>query len=261
MSHLSLRIDKTVYYELIAGDPDKPYLVFLHEGLGCVAMWRRFPERLCRKTGCPGLLYDRIGYGQSSPLDSVWTIHYVHDYGLSELPAVINSIIPGQPYILIGHSDGGSISLIYGAERPRLLQAIVTEAAHVFVESETIQGIRAADRAFERGKFAGLNKYHGEKTRQIFKAWSETWLSEWFAHWNIEYLLPSINSPLLVMQGREDQYGSERQVETIVSKSSGAAEPYIVEQCGHTPHWEQPEITVEKISHFIEMVMENGGNL
>jgi pimeloyl-ACP methyl ester carboxylesterase len=214
-------------------------------------MWNDFPERLCRMTGCPGLLYDRIGYGKSSPLVKDRTLHYLHDYALRELPEVIKTVIADQPYILIGHSDGGSISLIFGSENPSGLKGIVTEATHVFVDTVTLDGIRLADKAFERGKFRGLTNYHGDKTRQIFKAWSDTWQRESFGYWNIEYVLPSVQCPLLVIQGVNDQYGTEDQVNSIVTKSSGKVEVFFVEDCGHAPHLDQTEIVLEKISGFV----------
>ena len=214
-------------------------------------MWRNFPERLCRATGCPGFLYDRTGYGRSSPLHSARTIHYLHDYALNELPQVIKTVIPDRPHILIGHSDGGSIGLIYGAERNPLLKGIVTEAAHVFVEPETIRGIRAADEAYEQGQFGGLYKYHGEKTHTIFKAWSATWLQDGFRQWSIEYVLPSIKCPILATQGMNDPYGTERQVSAILAKSSGRCESFLVENCGHAPHREQPETMIAILSRFI----------
>ena len=201
------------------------------------------------------MLYDREGYGKSSPLRSVRTIHYLHDYALNELPEVIKAVIPDRPHILIGHSDGGSISLIYGAERNPLLNGIVTEAAHVLIEPETIKGIREADEAYEHGKFGGLYKYHGEKTRTIFKAWSETWQQDWFRHWNIEYVLPSIQCPILAVQGMDDPYGTDQQVNAIVAKSAGPAESFLVENCGHTPHREQFEIMIAKTHRFIETII------
>ena len=197
------------------------------------------------------MLYDRAGYGRSSPLSSARTIHYLHDYALNELPEVVNALVPGRPHILVGLSDGGSISLIYGAERSPLLRGIITEAAHVFVETETINGIREADEAFGQGKFGALYKYHGEKTRTLFKAWSETWLSDWFRHWNIEYLLPSISCPILATQGMDDQYGTEHQINTIVAQSSGRCESLLVENCGHAPHREQPEVMIDIFSRFV----------
>ena len=242
----------SLYYELIDGKPDQPYLVFLHEGLGCVKMWKTFPRDLCRLTGCPGLLYDRNGYGRSDPLKSKRKLGYVHDYALVELPELLNLLIPDKPHILIGHSDGGSIALIYGAKGSHLLRAMVTEAPHVFVEPLSVKGIRAADEAFERGEFNRLKKYHGDKTTIIFKAWTETWLSEDFRKWNIEALLPQITVPLLVIQGRDDQYGTEAQVTAVTSQTSGPAEHLLVEACGHTPHREKPEVTTARIAQFID---------
>jgi len=252
----TLNIDKhqDLHYTLIRGALDKPYLVFLHEGLGCEAMWEGFPELLCKTTGCPGLIYDRLGYGKSSPLERARTVHYMHDYALKELPMLLDTVIPGRPFILIGHSDGGSISLIYGAERPSLLKGIITEAAHVFVEPETIARIRSADETWERGLLRGLSKYHGDKTEMIFKAWSVTWLTGWFKHWNIEYLLPSIEVPLLVIQGAKDRYGSIDQVNAIVSQSSGHAQSEMIENCGHAPHLEAQPVTLALMSAFIAQI-------
>jgi len=256
LSYLALGSSETIYYECIIGDGSKPYLVFLHEGLGCTGMWGDFPARLCERTGCPGLLYDRTGYGRSSQLSAERTIHYMHRYALQELPEVLAKSIPGKTYILIGHSDGGSIGLIHGSERPSLLRGVITEAAHVFVEPESLTGVRRADNAFAQGKFGGLHKYHGEKTEQIFKAWSQTWLSEWFLSWNIEYLLPSICCPLLVLQGTEDQYGTERQVEAIVAGAVGETKLCMVEGCGHTPHLERQEAVLARMAEFVLRVGE-----
>ena len=254
MANLKVAEDYNLYYQLLEGDENKPYLVFLHEGLGCAAMWKEFPKLLCDITGCPGLVYDRLGYGKSSALLKTRTIHYMHDYALKELPLLLQEVIPNKPFILIGHSDGGSIALIYAAERPALLKGVITEAAHVFVEQETIDGIKQADEAWEQGKLTGLEKYHGGKTSGLFKAWSITWLSEWFRYWNIEYLLPSIVAPLLVIQGADDQYGSEKQVNAIVAQSMGAADSMIVEDCAHTPHLEAEKVMLESMSQFIAQI-------
>lgn len=248
---LTLESGHQIHYERIESDPEKPCLVFLHEGLGCTAMWGEFPRMLCERTGCPGLSYDRLGYGKSSALRKARTVHYMHEAALQELPQVLERLLPNRPYVLVGHSDGGSIALIHGAERPRLLKGIITEAAHAFVEPETISGIRAADDAFDAGKLGGLTKYHGGKTAGVFKAWSQTWLSSWFSHWNLEYLLPSIDCPLLVIQGRDDQYGTEAQVASIVSTVGGATRPLLLDDCGHSPHSELPRQVVDAMSDFI----------
>lgn len=255
MSVLVLDEQYHLYYQEYAGETDRPHLVFLHEGLGCTALWRDFPERLCRRTGCPGLVYDRLGYGRSSPLHHRRTIHYLHQYALAELPRVIEAVLPGRPFILIGHSDGGSISLIAGAEQSSWLRGIITEAAHVSVEQEALAGIRTTDEAFAHGKLSsGLRRYHGEKTEGLYKAWSETWQSPWFASWNIEYLLPAIVVPLLVLQGRDDQYGTEAQVRAIVSGATGPATPLLLEDCGHAPHLEFPELVLDLMSCYINRI-------
>jgi len=254
MSYLNITEGGNIRYELVEGNNDKPHLIFLHEGLGCIEMWRDFPHKLCTQTGCPGLLYDRIGYGKSSPEREPRALDYIHNYALKELPEVIESLISNAPYILVGHSDGSSIALINGSKSDPLLKGIVTEAAHVFVEKETISGIRIADKAYNDDGPKGLSKYHGEKTHQMFKAWSETWLSHWFRDWNIESLLPGISCPVLALQGIYDEYGTNKQLDAIVSQVSGPARKYMIPNCGHTPHLEQPDLVLNLISEFIREV-------
>lgn len=246
---------------MIDGRPEYPTLVYLHEGLGCHAMWKGFPRMLCRKTGCSGLIYDRMGHGKSSPLTSVRTIRYMHESAGKELPRVVEHCIPGRSFILVGHSDGGSISLIFGAEKPPLLRGIITEAAHVFVESVTEEGICRMDAAFKKGELARLQKYHGEKTGALFKAWADTWLNKGFRSWNIEDVLPLIECPVLVIQGREDQYGTERQVRSIVSGMSGRATPVLLETCRHSPHLEEPENVLAIMSEFVDQIVSPRGGI
>lgn len=252
MGRLALDDRHHLYYERLEGDGKRPCLVFLHEGLGSVAQWRDFPERLCQRTRCPGLVYDRIGHGQSSPLIHPRTSDYLHQAATDELAKVIASLIPGQRFILVGHSDGGSIGLIFGATRPSHLLGIVTVAAHAFVEQVSLDGIAQAQEAFTHGKLKkGLARHHGDKTETLFKAWADTWTSPEFRSWSIAELLPSIEVPLLVLQGRDDRYGSASQVDTIVNQSSGPATPLILEDCGHAPHLEFPELTLDLMSCFV----------
>ncbi|MEE4242602.1 MAG: alpha/beta hydrolase [Desulfopila sp.] len=251
MADLTLQPHYRLHYQLIEGDKDKPVLVYLHEALGCTFMWRDFPELLCRATGCPGLLYDRLGHGKSSPLLHERTIHYLHELALKELPLLLKQLIPDQTYILVGHSDGGSIALLLGAERPLLLRGIITEAAHVFVDAETLSGIQGALQAWQKGKLAGLRKHHGENTEVIFAAWHKTWLASWFRSWNIEYALPSITAPLLVLQGENDQYGSRDQVKSITSGASPDARAEIIAGCAHIPHLEAQSRVLDLMARFI----------
>lgn len=255
MPNIKTKQGHYLYYQLIDGNPEKPCLVFLHEGLGCTAMWKNFPEKLCKLTGCSGLIYDRLGYGKSSALSKKRTVHYMHDYALNELPFVLEQLIPEKEFILIGHSDGGSISLLNAAEQPKLLKAVITEAAHIFVEQITLDGIVEADKAWQQGKLSGLEKYHTEKTTSIFKAWSETWQTPCFKYWNIEYALPAIEVPLLVIQGKDDQYGSIKQVEHISQQVTGKTETAIVDNCGHIPHIEASDSVMELMINFIKPIV------
>ncbi len=254
MGKIELDRDLSLYYERIEGNMKKPELVFLHEGLGCTAMWKDFPELLCQETGCPGLIYDRLGYGKSSALNYPRDTDYLHGYALSELPAVLSLLIPERPYIIIGHSDGGSIGLIWAAQRPPLLQGLITEAAHVFIEPETLTGIKKAEQAYEDGKLTVLSKYHGVKTDVIFKAWSDTWLSDWFKDWNIVNLLPQVRCPVLAVQGCDDQYGTQLQLDAITSQTSGATQSLMVKNCGHTPHAEQTAVVLKSMADFINVI-------
>lgn len=246
-----------LYHEWIDGDAARPVLVFLHEGLGCVSMWKDFPRWLCAATGCPGLMYDRQGYGRSGPLSRARTIHYLHDYALNELPAVLAVLMPDRDYILFGHSDGGSIALLHGAERPARLRGIVTEAAHVFAEEITFKGIDDAVDAWQEGKLQrALRRHHGDKTAPIFYAWADTWRMPGFKDWNIEYALPSIACPVLAIQGRDDQYGTPAQLDAIVAGAQDA-DSVLLDRCGHAPHAEQPDNVRELMAAFIGRLTEH----
>ena len=252
MDRIVIGPNQELCQEIIPGREDRPVLVFLHEGLGSIGQWRDFPGQLCRRTGCPGLVYDRIGHGRSSGLGQQRTIHYLHSHALVELPLVVRHSLAARPYFLIGHSDGASIALIAGADRSPQLRGIITMAAHIMVEACTLEGIEAAKQAYDQGKLRQLLlRYHGEQTDVLFHAWADTWTSHWFRSWNIEYLLPAIEVPLLVLQGREDQYGTRNQVEQIVARSGGSATPLLLEDCGHAPHLEFPELCLDLMACFI----------
>jgi len=237
-----------------AGADDPPVLVFLHEGLGSIAQWRDFPAALCRAAGLPGLIYDRWGFGGSEPLELPRPRDYLEREAERVLPQLLDACAVKQP-ILVGHSDGGSIALLYAAAHPGRPLACITEAAHVFVEAVTLAGIRAAAAAWRTGDLpARLARYHGDKTEAVFRGWTETWLRPDFRDWNIEARLPAIACPLLVMQGADDEYGSKAQVEAIVGQSGGPAEPLLVPACGHSPHHQQPAAVLAAMTRFIGQV-------
>ena len=218
---------------------NRPTIVFLHDSLGSVELWRDFPEKLAEATQCNVLIYDRLGYGKSFPM-----ITHERENNYMQLEAdVLNDLLSElniNDAVLFGHSDGGTIALIAASKYPEKVKAVICEAGHIFVEDITVKG---------------LEKYHGDKVETIVKAWTEIWLSEKFKTWNIESFLKNITSPLLFIQGGNDEYGTLDQVEKTVSQVTGTAEKFIIPNVGHTPHKESPEIVLNKSIEFINSVI------
>jgi pimeloyl-ACP methyl ester carboxylesterase len=229
----------------------RPTLVFLHEGLGSIKHWRDFPMELVRATHCPALIYDRFGYGRSDMLPLMRDKKYLHKEAIDYLPLVLEALHI-QRAIFVGHSDGGTIALLFAAHYPQYTHAIITEAAHVFVEDITLKGIRDAVNIYETTDLkAKLARYHGEKTERVFSAWADTWLAPDFDAWNIETYLPHITAPVLAIQGVEDEYGTVRQVEAIVNQVSGRADACFIPDCAHIPHHQAREMVLAKMRAFI----------
>jgi pimeloyl-ACP methyl ester carboxylesterase len=223
--------------------PDRaPTIVFLHEGLGCVAMWRDLPARVAAATGLGALVYSRPGYGGSDPVPLPRTPRYLHEEALDVLPAVL-AAAGVRDLVLYGHSDGGSIALIYAgtpglAPRARL---VMVEAPHVFTDDVRFEAIEAARVAYDEGSLrTALERHHGANTPNAFRTWNETWLQPAMRPWNIEGLLPSIDVPVLAIQGEHDEYASLRQLDAIAAGSGGPVTRLIL-PCGHRPHRERPD--------------------
>lgn len=229
----------------------RPTIVFLHESLGCVELWRDFPKKLGALTQCNVLVYDRQGYGKSSPFT---TSDRKNDY--LEIEAdVLNRLLEQcglKRVILFGHSDGGSIALIAAAKYPSSIMGVITEGAHIFVEEITLQGIRETVNTYNITNLKErLHKYHGDKTEALFWSWANTWLCAAFRSWNIEGFLPHIHCPVLVIQGEKDEYGSLEQVNGIINQVSGEIHQLIIPSVGHTPHKEAKEVVLERSASFI----------
>ena len=251
---LTIRHQRLFYRRMVSPRyaPDtKPHLVFLHEALGCTAMWHDFPAKVAYDTGLPTIVYDRSGYGRSPDQRPPRGKDYLHREAQKVLPRLLE-YLQIERAILIGHSDGGSIALLSAAACPDRIAGIVTEAAHVFVESLTLEGIRETVAAYETRRLEQrLARYHGAKGRKLFFAWADTWQSASFRSWNIENCLGMIQCPALIIQGREDPYGSARQVESIVTGIGAQATPMFIPACGHAPHRDRPESVREAIAAFV----------
>jgi pimeloyl-ACP methyl ester carboxylesterase len=234
-------------------------LVFLHEGLGCAAMWHGFPAALAQRTGCGAFVYSRLGYGGSDACELPRPIRFMHDEALTTMPALIQAA-GIRKAILIGHSDGGSIALIHaGGTTASAVVGVITEAAHVFCEPLTIRAIEKARQNYTHQRLkAALQKYHGSNTHCAFWGWNATWLHPDFRHWNIEEYLPRIRVPVLAIQGEQDEYGTLAQVDAIRTQAGAGAQESILESCGHAPHKEKPEATLEVMSRFVNGLLAQG---
>ena len=229
----------------------RPMLVFLHDSLGTIALWRDFPVKLGLATGCNVLVHERSGHGQSAPLvNPSRSLDYLETEA-DQLEQLLGYYAIDEA-ILFGHSDGGSIALLAAAKFAHRIRAVIAEAAHIFVEEVTLAGIRQAVTRFETSDLhPRLRKYHGEKTEMLFGLWANTWLSPAYRNWSIERFLPAIQCPVLIIQGEKDEYGTLRQVEGIARQIRGAATRFIVPDVGHTPHKEAPTETLLKTTQFI----------
>lgn len=232
---------------------EAPTVVFLHEGLGCVSAWRDFPARVAEAAGCGALVYSRAGYGGSDPAPLPRPLTFMHDEALVTLPQVLDAAGVREA-ILYGHSDGGSIALIHaGGVGGASVRGLVLEAPHVFVEDLSVESIARAAEDFERGGLRrALERHHGANVECAFWGWNRVWLDPDFRSWNIEDYLPSVRVPVLLIQGEADEYGTLRQVEAIRRGCPAPVQTLILPDCGHSPHRERPQRTLEAVAPFIQ---------
>ena len=228
-----------------------PPLVFLHEGLGSVGLWRTFPNDLRELTGAPTtLVYSRHGYGRSMPVKDARTPDYMHREARETLPAVIEAFGLSEP-VLVGHSDGASIAIIH-AGGGFAVHSLVLIAPHAFVEACTIQAIAEARRSYETTDLAARLARHHDDAESTFRGWNDVWLSDAFRAWNITDCLPAITAPTLLVQGSADAYGTLRQLDAIEAGVSGHCERVVLPDVGHAPHLEAPESCRTVVARFLE---------
>jgi len=238
--------------------PGVPRLLFLHEGLGCIDKWKEFPDKLSERLSLPGLVYERYGYGDSDTLEEPRQPNFLHREALDILPEVLQELEITEKLILIGHSDGGSISLLYASKFPDNVLGLILEAPHVMVEKLSAQGLKAAIMAYEHSDLKErLYKYHGKNTDSMFWGWANIWSSDKSLSWNIEEYLGHINAPVLFIQGENDQYGTLEQLEAIRKGVSGPVISEIIPECGHIPHHEAEDAVLATMHTFISGLNQN----
>ena len=241
---------------LICADPQRPTLVFLHEGLGSITQWREYPAQLASRTRCSALIYSRFGYGRSDPVPLPRPLHYMHDEAFVLCELLERTCI--SDHILVGHSDGGTIALLYAARAamPGLL-GVITEAAHVFCEPKTVAAIERARADYTAGELrTALVRHHGTNTDNAFLGWCDAWLDPAFRDWDIRAELHSIRVPVLALQGADDAYGTELQLDAICQQAGAGADICVLPRCGHSPHRDQRESTLDAMAAFVSRLVD-----
>ncbi len=233
-------------------DQGQPTIVMLHEGLGCLALWRDFPSKLSQATGLPVFAFSRAGYGQSDLADMPRPLDYLTREATRVLPQVL-ALFGERPLILLGHSDGATIAAEYAGRHcdPRL-RGLVLMAPHFFTEPASRAAISDAKQVFETQDLkARMAKYHRDP-EATFRGWNDTWLHPGFQAWNVEHVLDTLGVPALALQGKQDQYGSDEQVLVVARRSPAPVQVALLDDCRHVPFLEQPDLTLATIQGFVE---------
>ncbi|SDS35171.1 alpha/beta fold hydrolase [Pseudomonas oryzae] len=237
----------------LGADPAAPHapVVLFHDSLGCVELWRDFPQRLAATTGREVIAYDRLGFGRSDPHPGDWSNRFIRDEAERYFPQLLEALDIG-PFVALGHSVGGIMAATSAARHPQRCQALITLSALAFVEERTRQGIRFAKQEFAKpGQLERLQKYHGEQANWVLAAWTETWLADSFADWTLESHAPSLACPHLVIHGKQDEYGSLLHPERLARLTDAGSESLILDQCSHFPHREEPERVLDAVGRFL----------
>jgi pimeloyl-ACP methyl ester carboxylesterase len=256
MQTITVQGSNLEYVRLPSSHPRQsaPAMVFLHEGLGSVSMWRDFPQRVADATGCEAVVYSRRGYGRSDPITAPRTTRYMHDEALTVLPELLDKLGLDRP-ILFGHSDGASIALIHAGGSQRPLSAVIAMAPHVLVEDISITSIAQAKIAYETTDLGKrLGRYHAN-VDSAFWGWNDIWLHPDFRAWNIEEYLPSIAVPVLAIQGEDDEYGTMEQIDRIARQAKDVDLVKLAD-CRHSPHKDQPEAVIAAVGGFVAGLLD-----
>nr|WP_228256826.1 alpha/beta hydrolase [Acinetobacter sp. WCHAc060033] len=226
-------------------------IILLHDSLGSVALWRDFPEQLAQMTGRKVIAYDRLGFGQSSANPETLKVDFVSTEATTHFAKVLEHFNI-QDFIVMGHSVGGGMASCCAAHYQDHCKALITMSAQAMVEELTLSGIREAKVMFQQaGQLDRLKKYHGEKAQWVLNAWTETWLSPEFKDWSLDSFLHQVHSPLLVIHGELDEYGSLAQPQRFMDHTQGKSQQEIILGAHHMPHNEQPELVLSLIQGFL----------
>jgi pimeloyl-ACP methyl ester carboxylesterase len=227
-------------------------IILMHDSLGCVELWRDFPQTLCAATGRRVVAYDRLGFGRSDNYPGPISLDFVVTEARLFLPFVLEAA-GVDSFVLFGHSVGGDMSVVAAAEFPTRCRALITESAQAFAEDITLEGVRRARTTFaDPAAMERLKRYHGDKAPWVVSSWIDSWLSPAFANWSLEPWLTRLTCPVLALHGDNDEYGSRRHPDMIVAMAGGPATLGLIQDCGHVPHREKQGIVRDLVAQFLE---------
>ena len=230
---------------------DKAPIILFHDSLGCVELWRDFPQTLSLSTQREVIAYDRLGFGRSDTHPKELKNSFISDEAEGSFSALLRTLQLDH-FIAFGHSVGGGMATVCAAKFQKLCCGLITESAQAFVEDRTINGIREAKNFFgQEEQFNRLKKYHGEKADWVLSAWVDTWLSDGFRQWNLDESLASLHCPVLAIHGDKDEYGTIKHPERIVSLPNSPTTMMVIPDCGHVPHREKSGDVIEGITLFL----------
>ncbi len=240
--------------------PDKPSekaaIVLLHDSLGCVELWRDFPEQLATRFGRKVVAYDRLGFGRSSAVTEPPSLTFIDEEAEVVFPALC-SALGLEKVVLFGHSVGGGMAIAIASihSQASLCTSVITESAQAFVETRTKRGIETAKKYFNKpAHLDKLTKYHGDKARWVLDAWTETWLHPAFKDWNLKSHLKNLNCPVLAIHGDNDEYGSLAFPKLIVEESAGYSQQFVLQGIGHVPHKENTTAVLTAVTGFLSKI-------
>lgn len=248
MPHVEIR-GRRLETRVIPGAAERPWLVFLHEGLGSVSLWRDFPDKVARRLGMRALIYSRQGYGQSDPLEGPRDVDFMHREALDVLPLLL-AAFRIERALLVGHSDGASIALIHAASHPATVSGLVAMAPHVLVEPICQQSIARVAETYEQGELRARLARHHAHVDDAFLGWSRIWLDPRFRTWALGPECQRLSVPSLLIQGEDDEYGTLAQLDAIQQAAPGAVTRLVLAHCGHAPQRDQEADVLAAIERF-----------
>ena len=234
-------------------DIGKPPIILLHDSLGCVDLWKDFPEMLSKVFCRVVFAYDRLGFGRSDARGSLPSKDFIEEEASIYFPS-IKETLGIDRYVLFGHSVGGGMAINI-ASQDKDCQAVITVSAQAFVEDLTIKGIEDAQKIFEQpGQIGRLKKWHGSKAEWVLHAWTDVWLSDEFKDWSLEPAIQNVQCPVLAIHGDNDEYGSSAFPQFISERSGGSSTMLILESCGHMPHKERKQDVISAVKEFLNAI-------